>query len=550
MNETLHHNTNRIPLESEIENEANTPGIFGRIFRVAKIEIPKFVSLSIMFYFIALVFSLMKDLKDSVIIDKQGNAAIAPLKMFFVTPISILAVLLIQKALTKYTTSQILFTVTLIFGSYFLIYGIFIIRWGWLIEPDKFWGCDKFGGGKMAVRKLEFLYSPMLTINAWTASLLYVTSELWGNLVLTFLFLSYSNDVCPPRQSLRFTPLYFIISNIGLMTSGCFIYFMAEFRETKSYAFNTWVMQSLFIFAGVSCFIILLIHRNLEKNILNKPLYIIEGAEKKKKAKANIGFMEGLKTMSYSKVLLSICGIVFFFNIGANMCDTCYKAAMQKYSAKANKQASTVILKNAAKSQWMIGGIVIVFLITPLTRVIEKGFWTLIGIIPIVAVGGVGSLMLILAILNTSVDPKGKNIPFISSIVKGLGYNENVKYEVNVGWLGSALFKITKYAAFDICKEAISVKIGSEYRAKAKGIFDGIVGKLGKTGSSILFTILYAIYDTNDARDASVPLLVINGIGACLWITSVIYLGKKYNEAAFSNSEIDLDMKVEEKANK
>ncbi|KAF7683814.1 ADP,ATP carrier protein 1 [Astathelohania contejeani] len=536
-------NYDRLPRESEIEAEANTPGIFGRIIRIAKIERPKFCCLAAMFFFIALVYSLMRDLKDSFVIEKQGAAAIAFLKTVFITPASIISVLIIQKALNKYTTSQIFRVVTMIFGVYFIFYGVILIRLGEYFEPDKFWASDRFGEGKMGLRKLEFLYSPILTINAWTASLLYISSELWGNLVLSLLFLSYSNEICPPKQSLRFTPLYFIVSNIGLIISGCFIYFMTIFKETQSYRNYQYLQQGLFIIAGISCVAILLLHYYLEKSILSKPLYIVESATKKKKSKAKVGFVEGLIEMSYSKVLLAMCGIVFFYFVGYNIGETSYKAAVSAFSSKENKAASTVILRNAAINQILIGLAVIFFLITPLTRVIEKGFWFVIALLPLIAVGGLGLVILAFATLNTAVNPKGKNIKWISNIIKSMGYTEKLNFEVTIGRIGSALFKITKYAAFDVCKEAISVKISSDIRPKAKGIYDGIVGKLGKSGSSIVINILYAIYDTKDPRDTSVPLFIFSLLGSVIWFIAIIYLNKKYNEAVNSNSDIDLGMK-------
>ncbi|KAF7682582.1 ADP,ATP carrier protein 1 [Astathelohania contejeani] len=537
------HNISRIPTEAEIEREANTPGIFGRIFRVAKVERTKFVCLATMYYLIALSYSLIKDLKNSIMIETQGNAAIAPFQLFFVTPCIIICVSHIQKALSKYTISQVLSKVMFIFIIFFFFYGVFIIRYGYVLEPNRFWACDNFGEGKLAIRNIEFLYPNLMTINTWTTALSYLSSELYGGLVLSLLFLSYSNHICAPKQSLRFTPLYFMASNFGLITSGCATYIIAGFKDTQSYKFNLFVLQFIFIFISLCCFVVFILHKFIENNILNKPLYIIENEQTKKKKTEKIDSIKGLRIMLKSKLILAMSATVFLFFLSACMCDTCYCSAMQVLSIKTNKPASFVVLKRAAMSQLSIGCCLLLFLFAPTAILIEKGYFTFIGGIPIFIVGFLGTCILVLAFLNKSVAFDSKNDNFLSNFIKSIGYHTNLDLETKVGWFSTALFKLSKDGALDICKEALSVKINVKYRATAKNIYDGIVGKIGRMVGSLLFILLYAIYDTKDARDTVNVLLIIHLTGVIILIFCMLYLGRKYNESMNNNSDIDLGFK-------
>ncbi|KAF7684009.1 ADP,ATP carrier protein 1 [Astathelohania contejeani] len=520
----------KLPTEEDVERAAST----SRFFPIAKIERRKFWHMAIMFFCIALVYSVLRDLKDAVVIERLGPASIPPLKTFYVTPLSLFFVVVIQKCLTFTTSSRILSFVVLIFGIYYIIYACVILPFRDILEPGIFWSSDRFGDGKMSVRGLEFLYALAMTINAWTASLLYVTSELWGNLVLSLLFLSFSNDVCPPRQSLRFIPLFYMISNVGLMLSGCIMLGMCYSLDNNTYKFNSYVFQAIFLVAGILCLCIYGLQYRLEKKIINRPLYKIQGPTTKK-TKVKVGFMEGFKTMFHSKLLLGICAIVIFYNMTTNMVESSYKSCLDVNARALNKAVSGHVMRRQAIQQLIISALVILFLMSPLSSLIQRGGWTFIALIPPVfalfaCIGVFGA-----AYINTN---------SASWITLTLGIEETI------GLICVSGFKILKYAAFDICKEAISVKINREYRARFKGIFDGLCGKLGKSGGGIVIQLLYAIFDVKDIRKVVVYLLVISVIFSGLWVISVIYLGGKYAQAVENNTDIDLDLKVTTKSKK
>lgn len=531
-----------LPTEEEVEAEAIAESPWPlSIFKVAKVERPKFIRMASMFFFIAYIYSVLRDTKDAVVIERQSPTSINFLKTLFVTPFSIIAVMIIQKWLSFSTVSRILKGMTLIFGIYFLLYGSVILFFQEKIEPGRFKTIDALGDGKWEVRGLEFAYAFLLTLNFWTSSLLYVTSEMWGNLILSLLFMSYSNDICPFKQSLRFVPLFYIFSNVGLFFSGLTMLAFCHIQDNWSFTYNKYVINFIFIVSGFICVLIWLLQLNLESSILSKPIYKVEGAQKKKKSKPKVGFIEGFSYIFRSKLLFWICSIVLGYNISANLVDQIFKIVMKVAADKENVAAGSYVMRTQAYNQITIALLVILILVTPMAQSVQLLGWRFVGsLTPLWAIIG-SSAVYLSAIYNTSV--LGQNyFSFLNSMLGGRGWEDYIVAEKWIDQVVVGGFKVAKYAFFDIAKEAISMRINRDDRAFYKSIYDGICGKLGKSGGSIISIGLTGIMNARDVRMGSQFFFLMSGILCLAWLYGVFYLGRKYNESIEKNSDIDLDL--------
>lgn len=529
-----------LPTENEVEEEANQPAPWpASILRVAKCEKPKFYRMALMFFFIAYIYSVLRDTKDAVVMERQVPASIAFLKTFLVTPCSIVAVIIIQKFLGVTSVSKILKIATLIFGGYFLVYALVLLPFQEKIEFDIYWTMDVFGEGKYSMRGLQVVMALMLAVNFWTSSLLYLSAELWGNLVLSLLFMSYSNDICPFKQSLRFVPLFYIFSNFGLFLSGCTMLLFSYINDSAPYKVNKWVINIIFLIGGAVCMLIFLIQRNLENSVLIKPIYIIESTQTKKKSKKKVSFGEGFKYMMKSRLLLQLCFIVLSYNICTNLVDTTYKAALKKAAETDNKAVGGHVMRQQAYNQMGIATLVIGLLTTPFSRCVQIFGWTIVGFITPIWAAITTLFVFGITAFNTATE--GKNaLGFLNDWFKG--YSSNVWIEEKAGMISTIGMKCAKYAFFDIAKEAISMRIPQTDRATFKGIYDGICGKLGKSGGSVITMVLCGISNATDLRAAAQYCFFIVLIFSIFWINAVKYLGGKYNASIQNNVDIDLDM--------
>ncbi|ELA47360.1 hypothetical protein VCUG_01129 [Vavraia culicis subsp. floridensis] len=533
-----------LPTENEVEQLAvRRAGRFG-VYRVAKVEDGKFWLMGGMFFCIAYIYSVIRELKDSFIIKRQLPASISFLKLFYVPPVSIAASALVQKCLTISSNKRIMSYVIAFFGAYFLLYGVVILPLQDKIEPSNFNATDDFSDSKMAYKGLESVSAIVLTLNCWTSTLHFVASEVWGTMVLSLLFMSFSNDVCPFRQFIRFMPLFYVLSNIALIGSSLTMLSYQYYNQIVTYYVKQMMLRIAFVIIAVFCLATLVFQIILEKNVLGKVLYTIEGEGQKRSKKAKPSFSEGIRLMFKSKLVLAICGIVLAYNIGTNMVESCYKSSLKIVSMANKKDTGNHVLLKSSIIQFITGSVVIGLLVSPFSRIIQSRGWKIVGMIPplVATVGFVSVFML--ALFNTGRD--GQNIPPVNAMLKSDISEKNrlwfLSFEETACVLAVSFFKICKYAAFDIAKETLSMKIDKRYRARFKGIYDGVCGKLGKAGGALLLLASNYIINTTDIRRASFFYLIISLIIVLVWFYLVSYLAGKYEESVKLKKNINIDL--------
>lgn len=535
----------QLPTETEVERDAKKAGdsTFG-IFKVAPIERKKFFLMALQFFFICFIYAVLRELKDTFTLSRQLPASIAVLKLAYVPPVSIIASTIIQKLLTFTNNKNILMVLLVGYAIYFFSYGLIILPLQEKLEPSTFLAGDKFSDEKMVFFGVQSSSALVVTVTCWTSTLHFIASEIWGSAILSLLFLSFANDVCPFKQYIRFMPLFYIFSNLALIFSFATIQAYTAYNKTLSYAGTQWLLRSFFCFLGVLSIFTIVFGSILSNTVLNKPLYIIEG-DKKKKKKAKMSFTEGIKLMFKSKLVLAICGMTLAYNVGTNMLESCYKTALGVWGSSGANTDAASIMSFLSYTQVIVGAAVILLLITPFSSLIQKFGWLVLGLMPPIAAAIGFFSVFCFAIYNTSL--MGTNFTFLNNLfftddLDDGRKNSLLKYEVFTGLIFASLFKIAKYAAFDIAKETISMRINVKYRARFKGIYDGVCGKLGKAGGALLQLICNQIANTTDIRNSSLLYLIISCFIVLIWVLVVAYLAVKYDESIKNDKDIDIDL--------
>ncbi|EPR79512.1 ADP/ATP carrier protein [Spraguea lophii 42_110] len=539
-----------LPTETEVEEQAiaRSRYFFG-IYRIAKLEDAKLFTMGGIFFLICYVYSVTKELKDTFVIQRQTAISIQYLKLVFVPPIALLGTMIVAKMLVDHDNRYILQRFLMGFAIFFCLFSVLSFPFSFSLDFSTKSLEDSFADGKMKYKGTEFYIALITTVLSWTSTVLFVAAEVYGTIVLSLLFLSYANDICPLKQYLRFLPLLYIMSNIALIMSSFTLFGIGKAVGKLSYRTGKITFSVLFFSLGIACFATIFLINFLESKILSRPMFIVEG-ERKKKKKEKMSFSEGLKVVATSRVAMAICTIVIFYNLSQNMADNSYKSLLQKQK-NIKGGGESYLMGNQWVSQLITGSCVIIVLLTPVSRVVQLAGWTIAGLMTPIYVILIGSIVFFLAMYNTGV--VGQNgISFVNNFfsthrfLHSFSKNKEDKYaifdwEETIGKIFVAGgFKVLKYASFDICKEAISMKIDPRYRSRFKGVYDGICGKLGKSCGAILSIVFSAIFNITDIREASLVYFVtLIGIFVA-WVLFVIYLGSKYNEAVEKNTFIDV----------
>ncbi|KRH93171.1 ATP:ADP Antiporter (AAA) Family [Pseudoloma neurophilia] len=536
-------NGKNLPTETEVETQARSVGrkTFG-IINIASIESSKFILMATQFFLISYVYAVLRELKDAFTLKRQLPASIQVMKLGFVPPVSIIASIIVAKLLSFSSNRKILMGALGFYAIYFLFYGFILLPFQETVEPSIHFAGDKFSDCKMKFRGIESLAAVIVTFTCWTSTLHFVMSEIWGSAVLCLLFMSFANDVCPFKQFIRFIPLFYIFSNIALIFSFFTIKAFEFYDASLSFINKEWLLRGMFGFLSFLVFLIWILGYIFKSMNLDSPLFVVESDKKKKKV--SVGFGEGIRLMFKSKLVLAICCITLAYNIGTNMVETNYKSCLAKI-AKNEGQSTSQIAGFLAYQQVIVGTIVTILLCTPFARLIQIFGWTTMGLVPTISAffGFLGVFSF--AAFNTSLD--GTNFRFLNSLLSSYNQSSDQKnkylyWELYVGLFIVSCFKITKYAAFDIAKETLSMRINKKYRARFKGIYDGVCGKLGKAGGSLLSTLCNAIMNENDIRSSSVIYFCLSMFIVFIWLYVVIYLGKKYHISIKNDEDVDIDI--------
>lgn len=529
-----------LPTEEVHEDAANSLPSW---FKILRVEYGKFFSMTLLYFSIVLAYSILRDTKDAVVIERMLPASIQYLKSFIVMGATMTFAIFFQFLLSKgITLEKIMFSLNVGFGVFFFTYATLLLPNVTYLEPYQFWINDVFADKKMFFCGLEFLKGLLLTLNFWTGTILYVSAELWGNMMTSVMFFAIANEICPLRQALRFYPFFILAANLGLMASGGIMVFNSYLLDWYPSS-RMLIVGLLIVFVAGLCVSNIMIYRHLVKNIIPYPIYIVSDAAPRRSKKAKVGMIDGFKTMAATPIVFHLSMTVLAYGICTNLTESAYKSAMHISSKSTTKSTMTTVMRTQGLQQISIGAAVIAVLLSPMKMLIQKRGWLSLGLLtPICTMAGAIAFLLYVW-GNVSVDLAGKAADNIlirigKPIFTAIGWTSSTNRELWIGFFVVNLIKILKYAAFDICKEAIGVKIPKQYKARFKGVYDGIFGKLGKSLSSNMQIAMFAVLNTSDIRTASLCLALLVLLVSLAWTNSSLYLGKTYDAAVREKRDI------------
>lgn len=523
--------------EEELEEEVyKKTGIFKHI-RIARNEWSRVLHLSFLFGAITVVHTIMGNLREMILMGRQDPMSMFFIKSIFLPPCSLFFVWTIQLGLNFFTPSK-MFDITLIlFSGCYILFGLVIWPFKAYIQKDFYWARDIFGDGKMESLRVHFLYPVFLVFNEWTSSFLFLCSEMWGALVVSYFFNLFTNEVSTRRQSQRYISVYNISNAVSIFLSAVFTLMFNKWRdsvlfETKELGFRVLVLALAFIVLGV-----LGLKKYIEKRILPIPVFLIREAKMSNVKKKEVEMKEVGKSLSRSKLLLAISLNILLYGVSSTLVEATFKSGIAVGARYTNNSKETFSNFYNGIEQIIIAASLLIVVNTPYSALIKQGGWKYVASLPIMVV--VFSFFSVFLIAFYNVGAYGGGNVLFGSLFKGrkpMFFLENT-----LGLVTNAFLKIGKYLGADASKEAISMQIDPLYRAKYKAVYDGLCGKLGKSLGSVMCTIMTGIWDITDIRMVSSVSGILVGIIIMLWICVLRYLSKKFQTAMENNTYIELE---------
>jgi ATP:ADP antiporter, AAA family len=173
-------------------------------------EISRFIIISFMMLMILFIYSIERTVKDTIVINEMGAELISAIKLYGTMPIAILIMLIYAKLSNELNKTTIFHLFNGFFISYFLIFTF-------VISPNISYFHFDFSGIKNDYPYLSYFIA---MIENWSYSLYFILAELWGSVMLALMFWQTANQVFKITEAKRLYPLFGLVAQLGLITSG------------------------------------------------------------------------------------------------------------------------------------------------------------------------------------------------------------------------------------------------------------------------------------------------------------------------------------------
>lgn len=507
-------------MSAKESTQSDFTGLRAALWPIHNYELKKFLPLAFIMFCILFNYTLLRDTKDTIVVNSAGAGAISFLKLYCVTPAAILFVLIYAKLTNILSRENVFYAIV---TPFLVFFGAF----AFIIYPN----LDTLHPSAQSVAALKASYPALvgfIDIYAyWAYSLFYVLSEIWGSAMIGLMFWQFANHVVRMKESKRFYGLFLVIGNISLILSGQVVRFCSEdikhFYATHEEA---WQM-SLYLLMGsvvVLGAVAMMLYRWMHTSVLSdKRFYDPDEAGVPKKKKEKPSLSESFKIIFKSPELGLIAVLIMAYGVTINLVEVQWKNQLGMYFA-GDKGGYNAFMGNYSTFTgiftilfgWLIG-----------SNVLRRVSWfTAASVTPLmITVGGVIFFAFIFArewvdfILQAMA-----TTPVAAACFLGAGI--------------IILSKGIKYSLFDSTKEMAYIPLNDELKTKGKAAVDVIGGRAGKAGGAFVQSNLQMVLAATVASTGSNIVAVtapyafgIFLVICVLWLFAVKALSKKVEVA-------------------
>lgn len=475
-------------------------GIAGLLSKNKTYILRKYVPTTLMFLLSAYIYSLLRGVKDSILVPSLGAELISYIKFYVVFPSTIIFFICFSKLANILSRDKLYYTIAMFFASFFMLYAFVLGPNAQSIHPDlSDW-----------VSEYPKLKHQIVMLQNWTVSLFYMMSELCGTVMLTLLFWQLANDIYNIKEAKKTYALFGLVGQLGLVIAG-FVQSNVSigFDNPSDYqawdATIKWMMLSVFI----SCLGLMAIYRWMYKNVLFNPS-LCDRKHNTKKEKIKLSVVESFKYVFSSKYLWLIMVIVFCYGVGVNMIEIVWKNQLKlQYASNSNYSAFM------GKFHIVFGFVTIITMLFG-AYIIRKFKWIVAALFTPLGAGCTGVIFFNLIIF------KDLFAGWLSQFDVSL-----LSMAVMIGSLQVMLFKSFNYAFVDATKEMAFIPLDRELRIKGKAAVDVIGGRFGKAFGAILQQLMFHFISPN-LSDLTYEIFIVFVVTMSMWVLAVIALNKEF----------------------
>jgi len=476
-------------------------------------ELKKFIPLAIIMFCLLFNYTILRDTKDSLVVNSAGAGAITFLKLYCVTPAAILFVVLYAKLTNILSRENVFYAVV---APFIVFFGLF----GFVMYPN----LDLIHPSQESIQALQASY-PALTgfidlYAYWAFSLFYVLSEIWGSAMIALMFWQFANHVVRLEESKRFYGLFGVVANLALVISGPTVMFSSEHVKhivsegTDPWQITLYILMSCVVVMGL---VAMYVYRWMHTEVLTNKIYFDPAQVTEKKKKEKPGLVESFKIIIKSPELGLIAILIMAYGVTINLVEVQWKNQLGVFCSgdKGLFNYYMGILSTAT------GLFTILFGLTIGSNVLRRLSWAKAAMITPLVIVLAGSLFFMLILGENYVEP-----------LLEMFHTHAVYMAVLVGLGIVVVSKAVKYILFDATKEMAYIPLNDELKTKGKAAVDVIGGRAGKAGGAFVQNMLLIAFATKDVVAIAPVTFGVFAVVIVAWLYAVKVLSVKVNAAA------------------
>ncbi len=496
-------------------------GIRAALWPIHTHELKKFLPLAFIMFCILFNYTLLRDTKDTIVVNSAGAGAISFLKLYCVTPAAVLFVIFYAKLTNILSRENVFYAVVV---PFLIFFGVF----AFIIYPN----LSSFHPSAESIITLKESY-PALTgfidIYAyWAFSLFYVLSEIWGSAMIALMFWQFANHVVRMNESKRFYGLFAVVANFALIFSGQYVVYCSqgiqEFYATPEEAWQVslYLLMGSVIFFGI---ITIALYRWMHTSVLTDTRFYNpeEGAAPKKKKKEKLSLGESAMMIIRSPELALIATLIMAYGVTVNLIEVQWKNQLGLYYA-GDKGGYNAFMGNFST---LTGVFTIIFGLCLGSNILRRVRWfTAAAITP-----------LVMTVLGTVFFAFIFAKEWVDFILEALATSPVAA----ASFLGAGIIIVSKgikYVLFDSTKEMAYIPLDDELKTKGKAAVDVIGGRAGKAGGAFVQSNMQMILATvglSGGAHLVAPTapyaFVVFAVVCVAWLYAVKGLSKKVDAA-------------------
>ncbi len=474
-------------------------------------ETRKIFPMLCMMFLICFNYSILRCIKDSVVVTASSAEVLPFIKVWAVLPMAVVLTLLFTKLNNRFSQERVFY---MMISGFLIFYALF----AFVIYPNSDLFHPHAAADSIQAALPRGFAGLVSMFRYWTFTLFYVLAELWSSMVLTVLFWGFANEVTKVHEAKRFYAVLTIGSNIAATFAGQAANYLSVggvYNTNLPFGSNAFEQTLMISISVIICtgIVTMLIFRWMNKRVLNAPEFDdlhFTRFELKKKKKMSV--RESFSFLSNSKYLVCIAMMVLGYNLVINMVEVVWKNQLREvYSSPSDYYR---FMNNLTTAFGMVSTMTALFL----PRIIGKFGWTKTALITpmIMLVTGLGFFAFLLF---------GNHIG--GAWLATLGMSP-VMLVVMFGALQNCLSKACKYSVFDATKEMSFIPLDHEVKLKGKAAIDGVGSRFGKSGGSLVHQGLLMVFGSLSASAPYVATILMGMIA--LWIGAVRSLGRQFQD--------------------